>query len=96
MFARKSPEIFAAQIRALLGRPDAASVLCSIRCPALVLCGRQDAWSLPASHRQMAFLIPGSELVMIECCGHMSPMERPAEVTAAMREWLASLASSRK
>jgi len=92
MFARKSPEIFAAQIRALLGRPDAASVLCSIRCPALVLCGRQDAWSLPASHRQMAFLIPRSKLVMIECCGHMSPIERPAEVTAALEAWLGSVA----
>jgi pimeloyl-ACP methyl ester carboxylesterase len=88
MFARKTPAIFAAQINALLGRPDATPVLCGMRCPTMVLCGREDAWSLPAYHRKMAFLIPQSKFVMIENCGHMSPMERPAEVTAAMREWL--------
>jgi pimeloyl-ACP methyl ester carboxylesterase len=36
----------------------------------------------------MAALIPGSELVVIEHCGHMSTMEQPAAVTAAMRRWL--------
>jgi hypothetical protein len=37
MFARKTPEVFAAQIRALLTRPDATDVLRTIRCPALLL-----------------------------------------------------------
>ena len=91
MFGRKTPEIFAAHIKALLGRPDAMPVLCGIRCPTMVLCGREDAWCLLATHREMAALIPRSKLVVIENCGHMSPMERPLEVTAAMREWLASL-----
>jgi pimeloyl-ACP methyl ester carboxylesterase len=42
-------------------------------------------------HEKMASMIPGSRLVVIEHCGHMSTMERPAEVTAALREWLTSL-----
>lgn len=91
MFGRKTPEIFAAQIQALLGRPDATPVLPGIRCPTMVLCGREDTWSTPAAHREMAALIPRSTLVMIENCGHMAPMERPEEVTAAMTEWFASL-----
>jgi len=88
MFARKSPEIFAGQIRALLERPDATPVLSRIRCPTLVLCGREDFWSVPRTHRQIAARIRQSQLVMIENCGHMAPMERPSQVTSALLNWL--------
>ena len=89
MFERKSPDLFEIQMGALLGRPNATPLLTEIHCPALVLTGRDDAWSTPARHLDMAQLIPKSELVLIPKCGHMSPMERPEEVTAAMRAWLA-------
>ena len=46
MLARKSPEIFAGQIKALLRRPDATPMLAAAHCPTLVLCGRDDAWSV--------------------------------------------------
>jgi pimeloyl-ACP methyl ester carboxylesterase len=88
MMARKTPDIFEAQIRALLNRRDSTPVLPTIQCPALILCGRQDTWSVVARHEEMAARIPGSRLVVIEDCGHMSTMERPEAVTAAMREWL--------
>jgi pimeloyl-ACP methyl ester carboxylesterase len=88
MIQRKTPDIFASQIKALLERPDASPVLPTIRCPTLVLCGRQDAWSGLAEHERMARMIPNSRLAIIEHCGHMSTMERPIEVTAAMQEWL--------
>ena len=88
MFARKTPVTFAAQIRALLGRPDARAVLEQIRCPALLLTGREDEWSPPARHAEMAAMIPGSQLVVIPECGHMSMLERPKAVTAALRLWL--------
>jgi pimeloyl-ACP methyl ester carboxylesterase len=39
----------------------------------------------------MAAGIAGSRLVVLERCGHMTPLERPAEVTAAMRAWLAEV-----
>jgi pimeloyl-ACP methyl ester carboxylesterase len=91
MFERKTPDIFAAQIRALLERPDATPLLSEIRRPAMVLCGRQDTWSVLPQHERMASMIPGSLLRVIEDCGHMSTMERPQEVTAAMTEWLRSL-----
>jgi pimeloyl-ACP methyl ester carboxylesterase len=45
MMSRKTPEIFGAQVRALLARPDATSVLDQIRCPALLLTGQKDGWS---------------------------------------------------
>jgi pimeloyl-ACP methyl ester carboxylesterase len=88
MIERHPPEEYAAQIRALLERPDAGDVLPQIRCPTLIACGREDAWSPPARHEAMAALIANSELVVIEHCGHMSTMEQPAAVTAALRRWL--------
>lgn len=88
MMARKTPDIFAAQERALLARPDATPVLEQIQCPALLLTGREDAWSPPAQHAAMAAKIPGSQLVIVPDSGHMSPMEQPAAVSAAFRAWL--------
>lgn len=91
MFGRKSPEIFAAQVTALLNRPDATPVLSQIRCRTLVLCGREDAWSPVARHRNIAGRIFASKLVIVENCGHMAPMEQPEAVTAAMTHWFENL-----
>jgi pimeloyl-ACP methyl ester carboxylesterase len=41
-------------------------------------------------HEEMAALIPVSQLCLIERCGHLSALERPERVTAALREWLGS------
>jgi len=91
MIERKTPDTFEAQIKAMLRRPDATALLSEIRCPILVLCGRQDSWSVLARHEEMTTRLPNSRLVVIEDCGHMSTMERPDEVTAALRSWLTSL-----
>jgi pimeloyl-ACP methyl ester carboxylesterase len=88
MIERRTPEIFAAQIRALLGRPDATPLLPMISCPALVLCGVDDAWSPISIHRVMAQLIPHSTLVSVPECGHMCTMERPDAVSNALAAWL--------
>lgn len=90
MMSRKTPEIFEAQVRALLARPDSSAVLEQIRCPALLLTGREDGWSTPAQHAAMSAKIAGSQLVIVPDSGHMSTMERPAEVSAALRAWLAA------
>ena len=91
MIDRKTADIFAAQINALLERRDGAPVLSSLRCPTMILCGREDLWSPLAGHREMAALVPQSKLAIIENCAHMAPMERPEEVTSALRDWLDSL-----
>ena len=88
MIARNTPDMFEAQIRALLGRPDATVLLPQIRCPALLLCGRDDAWSPLARHEEMHAAIFGSRLEVIEKSGHMTTMERPDAVSVALRNWL--------
>jgi pimeloyl-ACP methyl ester carboxylesterase len=93
MFERRTPAQFDGQIEALLARPEATDLLRTIGCPALVLCGRADGWSTPAQHEEMAALIPGSRLVIVDDCGHMAPMERPEAVGAALAAWLRTPAS---
>jgi pimeloyl-ACP methyl ester carboxylesterase len=36
----------------------------------------------------MAADIANARLVILEQCGHMSPLEKPGEVSAALRRWL--------
>jgi len=87
MLERQTPATFAAQVRALLNRPDASTVLPTIACPTLLLCGRQDTWSPLARHETLAGLIRGSRLEVIEDCGHMSTMEQPARVSTLLQSW---------
>jgi pimeloyl-ACP methyl ester carboxylesterase len=88
MIARSTPDRFARQIEALLARPDASDVLAGLRCPTLVLCGRDDGWASVAQHEEIAARVAGSRLAVVEDCGHMAPMERPREVAAALQAWL--------
>ncbi len=77
-----------AQLSLQATRIDERPGLADIDCPVLVLGGRDDALCSPERHLEMHQLIPGSELVMLENCGHLSPLERPTEVTAVLRRFL--------
>lgn len=90
MVERKTPEILLHQQRALLNRPDANPVLSEIKCPTLLLSGREDSWSPPSRHEEMSAKVPGSRVVIVPDSGHMAPMEQPAAVSRALREWLSS------
>jgi pimeloyl-ACP methyl ester carboxylesterase len=91
MFARRTVDMFAAQVHALLTRPDATPLLKAIRSPALVLCGQDDGWAPAARHREMAREITGSRLVIVPECGHMCTLERPEAVTQALLDWHAGV-----
>jgi pimeloyl-ACP methyl ester carboxylesterase len=88
MFDRGSAAQYAAQINALLNRPNAASLLPAIQCPTLVLTGREDSWSGPAQHEAMAAAIPGAKLVIVEHSGHMCTLEQPQAVNESFAAWL--------
>ena len=79
---------YAREQEAIINRPDSRPGLAAIRCPTLVVCGRQDVLTPPALHEEMAEAIPGARLVLVEDCGHLSAMEQPQAVTALMRDWL--------
>jgi pimeloyl-ACP methyl ester carboxylesterase len=82
-------DAFVRQEEAIMSRSDSRALLPTIAVPTLVLCGRQDAVAPLDRHEEMAAGIPGARLEVIEECGHLSTLERPAEVSAALRAWLA-------
>ncbi|MEH3108249.1 MAG: alpha/beta hydrolase [Sphingomonas fennica] len=94
MVLRQTPDRFAAQIAALLARPEAEAVLASVTVPLLVAVGDQDAWSPPVQHEAMAALVPGARLVVFSGSGHMAPCEVPDQVNAALAGWLAMPAAA--
>lgn len=81
-------EAFIRQQRAIMGRDDARAGLGAIRCPTLVLCGRQDVLTPVAMHEEIAAAIPEATLVVLPHCGHLSTLERPELVNAQLRLWL--------
>lgn len=82
-------DAFVKHQKALMGRIDSRPYLADIQCPTLVLCGREDLLTPLPFHRELARSIPGSKLVVIRECGHLSPLEQPGQVADAMLEWLA-------
>jgi pimeloyl-ACP methyl ester carboxylesterase len=88
MAERVGRDAFLRQQTAIMGRPDSRPDLARIACPTLILCGRDDAVTPLALHEEMAAAISGAELVVVEDCGHLSSIERPDSVNAALRHWL--------
>lgn len=85
------PEVFRTQSTALRTRRDYRDVLASIACPTLVLCGREDQMCPVEIHADMAAIIPRADLVVLSETGHLSAMERPHAVTAAVQQLLERL-----
>lgn len=80
-------------LSAMAGREDLRDWLPSLAVPALFLTGADDVL-IPADRTsEMAALVPGSALALVEGAGHAAPMEQPAAVTAALAEWLGKVYS---
>lgn len=95
MLARKSADMFANQIQALLNRPDTLDVLAAVRVPTLVACGQQDSWSPPSQHEEIASHIPARPVVQtIAQAGHMATMEQPGASAQLLIDWLSAPVST--
>ena len=79
---------FVREQRAIIDRADSRPLLVDIDVPTVVIVGRQDQVTPLPRSEEMAADIADSRLVVLEECGHMSPLEKPAEVSAALRRWL--------
>jgi pimeloyl-ACP methyl ester carboxylesterase len=79
---------FVREQRAIIDRADSRPMLVDIDIPTVVIVGRQDQVTPLPRSEEMAADVANSRLIVLEECGHMSPLEKPAEVTAALRRWL--------
>jgi 3-oxoadipate enol-lactonase len=79
-------------LRGMAIRPDRMGDLGRINIPTLVLVGALDVITPPPESQQMADELPNAVLVAVPDAGHMSPLENPAPVNAAILRFLESLA----
>jgi len=86
---RQKAETVEADLAAMRDRQDAADLLPQIRIPTVVVVGEQDALTPPPLSEKMAGAIPGATLVRIPGAGHLTPMERPGAVAAALGDFFA-------
>ena len=83
-------EAFIRQQTAIMNRPDSRADLAAIGCPTLVLVGEADQLTPPARAQEIAAGIRGAQLVEVPASGHLSTLEQPERVTAALVAWLAT------
>lgn len=83
-------DAFVRQQTAIMGRPDSRPDLVSISCPTLVLVGEEDQLTPPDRAEEMAEAIPDARLVAVADCGHLSTLDQPEAVNAALTWWLSS------
>jgi pimeloyl-ACP methyl ester carboxylesterase len=79
---------FEHQQMAAITRPDCRDLLPTIAVPTLVIGGLEDRVTPPALQIEIADRISGAQLMLLENCGHLAPLEQAATVTQAMRDWL--------
>jgi pimeloyl-ACP methyl ester carboxylesterase len=82
-------EAFVRQTNAIMSRADSRPLLTAVRCPTLVLVGEGDELTPPELAKEIAGGISGAKLVVLPDCGHLSTMEKPEAVNAALAAWLA-------
>ena len=88
MAMETGPEAFVRQLMAIMSRPDSRPMLSAIRCPTLVLVGDGDEVTPPALNKEIADGIAGTKFTVVPNCGHLSTIEQPDAVNAALADWL--------
>lgn len=82
------PDDVLANIQGLAERPSMLDALAAVRCPTLIVVGSEDVTTTPDDARDLASVIPGSELVVLDGAGHMANWEAPDPFNRAVREFL--------
>jgi pimeloyl-ACP methyl ester carboxylesterase len=86
MQSRLGPKVHRRQ--AAIVRLDGYADLERITCPSLVVACCQDRLRSFDETERMAKHLPRARFEVIEECGHMAPLEKPAELTALLRNWI--------
>jgi len=83
------PDIFKDQQLAVLNRGDRCGELAKLDVPSLVVVGATDLITPLPIGKELAKGLPDAELVLLDGVGHLSTVEDPDRVAAAMTRWLA-------
>lgn len=92
IMAKIPPETYRKAVQ-LLTTFDRRADLPKIAVPTLLIAGSDDKTAPPAIMASMQRKIPGSELVVLEGCGHLGPMDQPGPFNAALERFLRKMES---
>jgi len=68
-------------------RDNLANRLGEVRCPALLIWGRQDEITPPEVAEEFRSLLPRCDVAWLNKCGHAPMLERPKEFGKALAKW---------
>lgn len=89
MALRNGKDVFIRQLSAL--RSDGYAELHKIQCPTLIVASSNDQLSSIAESQQMLAQIATAHMVLVEHCGHMTPLEKPQQLLQILSDWISSI-----
>jgi pimeloyl-ACP methyl ester carboxylesterase len=85
------PRDVVAAVKGVIHRGAVVGELSSIRCPTLVVAGKEDRATPVAKSLRIAEQLPEARLEVLEGVGHMSALESPDRINALLRDFLAGV-----
>jgi pimeloyl-ACP methyl ester carboxylesterase len=83
-------------VAGVISRKGVYDELDKISVPTLIIVGQHDVATTPEKSERMHARISESRLIIIPDAGHMTPVEEPERVNAAMEEFLINLSGKEK
>jgi aminoacrylate hydrolase len=81
------PEILTSRIDAICAF-DVGARLSAVKAPTLVVCARDDYVTPPYMSEEIAKLVPGAQLVLLDTGGHVVSKTTPEKFNKLVRSWL--------
>ncbi|WP_105166809.1 alpha/beta fold hydrolase [Pseudoalteromonas sp. T1lg23B] len=75
------------QIQATSSRQDLSGLLAKLQCKVLIIGAQQDQKVACEDLQAMAKLLPDAELLLLEDCGHMVPLEQPQVLAQILNQF---------
>jgi len=91
MMASAPPAGAIGALRAMAARPDSTDLLATVDVPTLVVGGAEDTFTPPDELHALAAAIPRCRIELLDRCGHVCPIERPAAFNHVVSEFLGTL-----
>jgi 3-oxoadipate enol-lactonase len=91
--AEQAPASLVATLETLRDRPDSRATLPTIDVPVLVVVGEDDRLTPPEDSEAMVAALPDARFLRLAGAGHLTPLERPEEVTEALLAFVREVAS---
>ena len=91
LLRRGDPAVLSTDLAACAAYAAGAEHAAAVACPTLVVIGALDRMTPPRAGRELAALIPGARVAVVEGAGHMMMLEAPDATLGLVRDLLGSV-----